>query len=65
MLIRKWIQTTTAEQKLKKNRLTNRRSKLGQIEMHVNIVNAFGGHVPPSKTLTLFESKALISLVLP
>ena len=66
MLIQKWIQKTTAEQHLKYKKEAFNKSpieigpKLRRNEMHVN---AFGGHVP-SKTLTVFESKALISLVL-
>ena len=66
MLIRKWIQKTTAEQKLKNKKEAFHKSpieidpKLRCNEMHVN---AFCGHVP-SKTLIVFESKALISLVL-
>ena len=78
ILIQKWILKTIAEQNktINKKRLTDRRWKgsveskkrsdrnWSKIEMRVDIVNAFCGHVPPSKTLTLFESKAL-SLVLP
>ena len=66
MLIQKWIQKTTAEQHLKNKKEAFNTSpieigpKLRCNEMHVS---AFCGHVP-SKTLSVFESKALISLVL-